>query len=54
MKNKGQIDFLLRHECDIGQGFYYSKPMPSENLIDSLLAEQNDLLEHMSQQGHCA
>ena len=54
IENKGQIDFLLRHECDIGQGFYYSKPMPSENLIDSLLAEQNDLLEHMSQQGHCA
>jgi len=54
IENKGQIDFLLRHECDIGQGFYYSKPMPSENLIDSLIVEQNSLLEHMSHQGHCA
>ena len=54
IENQGQIDFLQNHECDIGQGFYYSKPMSAEHLADLLIHEQNDLLEHMTPQGHCA
>ena len=25
-----QLDFLLRHDCHIFQGYYYSKPLPKE------------------------
>ncbi len=54
IENQGQIDFLQNHECDIGQGFFYSKPMPAEHLTDWLINEQSDLLEHLTPQGHCA
>jgi EAL domain-containing protein (putative c-di-GMP-specific phosphodiesterase class I) len=54
IENQGQVDFLQNHECDIGQGFYYSKPMSAEHLARLLIEEQNALLEHMTAQGHCA
>ncbi|WP_455211579.1 EAL domain-containing response regulator [Kaarinaea lacus] len=54
IENQGQIDFLQNHECDIGQGFYYSKPMPAEHLTHLLIEEQSSLLERMTPQGHCA
>ncbi|KPJ92199.1 MAG: hypothetical protein AMJ53_09850 [Gammaproteobacteria bacterium SG8_11] len=54
IENQGQLDFLQNHECDIGQGFYYSKPMTAEHLIRLLIEEQNALLVHMTPQGHCA
>jgi diguanylate cyclase (GGDEF)-like protein/PAS domain S-box-containing protein len=54
IENQGQLDFLQNHECDIGQGFYYSKPMPSELLTHTLIEEQNPLIQHMTPQGHCA
>ena len=54
IENQGQIDFLQNHECDIGQGYYYSKPMPAELLINALVEEQIPLLKQMTPQGHCA
>ena len=36
IETKEQLVFLRKNECDIGQGYYYSKPVPSdemENLI---------------------
>jgi len=54
IENQGQLDFLQNHECDIGQGFYYSKPMPADHLAELLIHEQHDLLDHLTPQGHCA
>lgn len=54
IENQGQLEFLRKHECDIGQGFYYSKPMPPERLADVLLEEQKALLKQMTPHGHCA
>jgi diguanylate cyclase (GGDEF)-like protein/PAS domain S-box-containing protein len=54
IENQGQLDFLQNHECDIGQGFYYSKPMPADHLAELLIHEQHDVLDHLTPQGHCA
>ena len=54
IENEGQIEFLQKHECDTGQGFYYSKPMSADHLSDLLIEEHNALLGHVTPQGHCA
>jgi diguanylate cyclase (GGDEF)-like protein/PAS domain S-box-containing protein len=54
IENQGQIDFLQNHECDTGQGFYYSKPMPADHLAELLIQEQHDLLDHLTSHGYCA
>jgi diguanylate cyclase (GGDEF)-like protein len=54
IENQGQIDFLQNHECDIGQGYYYSKPIPPEILTNALVEEQNPLVRQLTPQGHCA
>lgn len=42
IETKEQNDFLLRNNCDIGQGFYYSKPVTADE-IERMLAEQEKL-----------
>jgi EAL domain-containing protein (putative c-di-GMP-specific phosphodiesterase class I) len=32
--------FLRKHECDIGQGFYFAKPMESKRFV-AFVEEQN-------------
>lgn len=54
IENQGQIEFLQQHECDIGQGFYYSKPMSAGCLVELLEAEQNGIVEHLTPQNFCA
>ncbi len=34
IENQEQEDFLREHGCDYGQGFYFSRPLGSEELID--------------------
>ena len=29
-----QLDFLLRHDCQVFQGYYFSKPLPPEQFVD--------------------
>jgi EAL domain-containing protein (putative c-di-GMP-specific phosphodiesterase class I) len=41
IEHKNQLDFLRQHECDIGQGFYYAKPMPFKTFTQLLNHEQN-------------
>jgi diguanylate cyclase (GGDEF)-like protein len=36
VESKGQVDFLLKENCQLAQGFYFYKPMPAENLIGLL------------------
>ncbi|MDB5759919.1 MAG: bifunctional diguanylate cyclase/phosphodiesterase, partial [Burkholderia sp.] len=33
VENAAQLAFLRRHGCDEIQGFYFSKPMPAEQLV---------------------
>jgi EAL domain-containing protein (putative c-di-GMP-specific phosphodiesterase class I) len=34
IETKGQQDFLTTLGCNEGQGYYFGKPMPAENLSD--------------------
>jgi EAL domain-containing protein (putative c-di-GMP-specific phosphodiesterase class I) len=34
VENKQQLDFLEWHKCDCVQGFYYSKPLPSQEILE--------------------
>jgi EAL domain-containing protein (putative c-di-GMP-specific phosphodiesterase class I) len=38
-----QLDFLIKEGCDIGQGFYFSKPIPVEQVGDFLKSYQSFL-----------
>ncbi|MBQ0027698.1 MAG: EAL domain-containing protein [Lachnospiraceae bacterium] len=39
VEKKEQLDFLKELDCDVIQGFYFSKPLPYEELIDCLKVE---------------
>ena len=30
VENKAQLEYLIKHKCDLIQGFYFGKPMPPE------------------------
>ena len=34
VETKEQVELLKKMDCDIIQGYYYSKPLPSEELFD--------------------
>ncbi|MCB5163226.1 EAL domain-containing protein [Marinomonas algarum] len=36
IENKQQIDYLLQRGCTLGQGFYYSKAMPRNDILNYL------------------
>lgn len=36
VENKAQADFLLKHDCDFAQGFYYYPPMPAREALGLL------------------
>lgn len=36
VEQQKQLDFLMRHDCDIAQGYYLGRPMPYEDLLNSL------------------
>ena len=44
VESKGQLDFLIKENCEYIQGYYFSKPVPSE--------EFTTLLKKMSKAGH--
>lgn len=31
-----QLTFLKQHDCDIYQGYYFSRPIPAENILPLL------------------
>ncbi len=37
-----QKDFLIHHHCDVGQGYFLARPMPSDQ-IERMLANENTL-----------
>lgn len=32
VEKKEQMEYLLKHKCDMMQGYYYSKPVPEEDI----------------------
>jgi EAL domain-containing protein (putative c-di-GMP-specific phosphodiesterase class I) len=36
-QTKEQLEFLVKHGCDEGQGFYFSPAIPPENIKDKLV-----------------
>jgi sensor c-di-GMP phosphodiesterase-like protein len=37
IETEEQVKFLTRNACQIGQGYYYSKPLSAEKLVEFLL-----------------
>ncbi|MFT5235749.1 MAG: diguanylate cyclase (GGDEF)-like protein [Shewanella sp.] len=37
IENKEQLDWLSHHDCQIGQGFYFSKPLPIDEFIEQYI-----------------
>ena len=46
VENEEQLEFLRRHHCDEVQGFYFSKPIPSDDLDEFL--ENFEMAENTS------
>ena len=52
IETEAQRDFLIRIGCEIGQGFYFAKPMPAAD-ITRRLSRQDDLGEPANPPGTC-
>lgn len=39
VENRQQLDFLKTRKCDIVQGYFFSKPVPSKRLVELLLSQ---------------
>jgi len=37
VETEAQRDYLIRHQCDIMQGFLFSKPVPAEDALKFFL-----------------
>ncbi|VAW53065.1 diguanylate cyclase/phosphodiesterase (GGDEF & EAL domains) with PAS/PAC sensor(s) [hydrothermal vent metagenome] len=42
VESKGQLDFLIKENCEFIQGYYFSKPVPSDEFY-ALLKKMNEL-----------
>ncbi len=41
VENQAQVDFLKEHQCDLMQGYHFSRPVPADE-FEKLLAAQRD------------
>jgi len=37
-----QLDFLKQHQCDMVQGYYFSRPVPAEDIQNLLIAQKKE------------
>ncbi|MGE8205689.1 EAL domain-containing protein [Heyndrickxia sp. NPDC080065] len=44
IETKEQLDFLSQHSCAIGQGYLFSRPVPSENITDMIRKSKGIML----------
>ena len=44
VETEEQLRFLQEHSCNIIQGYYYSKPLPADELLTFALARQDDVI----------
>lgn len=40
VENSSQLQFLINHNCNYMQGFYFSKPLPAEDFLDLLKEDE--------------
>jgi EAL domain-containing protein (putative c-di-GMP-specific phosphodiesterase class I) len=40
VETKGQLEFLKEKLCDEMQGYYYSRPMPPEKVVEFMFGKQ--------------
>ena len=41
IEKKTHLDFLEMHGCKLGQGFYFAKPMPIDELLSYIFSQNN-------------
>ncbi len=47
IENQEQLDWLNTNNCQIGQGFYFSKPVPEKEFEDSYIKPQTASISHI-------
>ncbi|WP_153915178.1 putative bifunctional diguanylate cyclase/phosphodiesterase [Shewanella sp. TC10] len=47
IENEEQLEWLQQHNCQIGQGFFFSKPLPLDEFESKYLVEMPIPLEHV-------
>jgi diguanylate cyclase (GGDEF)-like protein/PAS domain S-box-containing protein len=47
IEKQEQVSFLKQHACKIGQGYYFSKPIPAEQMEELLLGCQAPLVDKL-------
>jgi diguanylate cyclase (GGDEF)-like protein len=47
IENQEQLDWLREHNCPIGQGFFYSQPLPLEEFEQKYIASENAVISHI-------
>jgi EAL domain-containing protein (putative c-di-GMP-specific phosphodiesterase class I) len=45
VETKEQLDFLLAHDCHFFQGYYFSKPVPTDVFTELLIQSNKQVLE---------
>lgn len=45
VETKQQVEFLRQVDCDVVQGYYYSRPVP-QNVFSQMLADDDFVLHH--------
>ena len=45
VETKQQVEFLRQVDCDLVQGYYYSRPVP-QNVFSRMLADDDFVLHH--------
>lgn len=52
IENGHQVSFLKQNKCDIGQGYFFSKPLPSEEMLKNIKFETMEMEDKsLSSQG---
>ena len=47
VETAAQVKFLTDNHCDIGQGYFFSRPVPFEKLVEKLLHETEEEVENV-------
>jgi len=50
VENSSQLQFLMNHQCNYMQGFYFSKPLPAQEFLELLKEDEKtpDLLKGLN------
>lgn len=45
VETQEQLDFLVQHRCNLIQGFYFSKPLSADDLMDFVCSQGQLVIE---------